>query len=464
MIEQIVEDIMHQAYKDIIEDISQALTSIIQATMLKAEYTQKALVVALSQVKRLRSADKTEKKSDLSYAKNATSKVFQDVTARPSDLKEDFVQITGDVSVPKRVASYNSSEKSNAEKALKDQAIKSGKRVTKIKPSCDRKQDPSLEFVGKLSNLENSLKHQTSISDEIRHEDTLLPITNEQLNFEDDIPLPNIQEINTLDLKQDFAEISGDLPLPVFNEEEQKILARSIPRRRATVPGSIRHKMEAEGAVPRRRRKGRKLDTGDHIWSCSHCTFKVKKKLLLKLHIKRNHINNEVFYCNEFECKYSTTTKENLKIHKFGSHSNSEDLVCKECDKRFTQKGAVQMHMRNIHLKIKEYSCSDCDYETAFKKNLGIHAKRRHGEIDKMRPSEVWKYMVEDKENEKATCSICSKIFECKNSSKSNCINSLKNHLRSKHKITVKSTKMFGRIVHWKQRDVVEKFEKSFET
>ena len=59
-------------------------------------------------------------------------------------------------------------------------------------------------------------------------------------------------------------------------------------------------------------------------------------------------------------------------------------------------------------------------------------------DISKKSNSQVWLHFLKDKEKGKAKCKICANILECKTSSTT----SLKNHLRLKHKIILKSTRI----------------------
>ena len=64
-------------------------------------------------------------------------------------------------------------------------------------------------------------------------------------------------------------------------------------------------------------------------------------------------------------------------------------------------------------------------------------------DISSKSSSEVWKYMHKDKENGKAKCLKCYKVFECKSSTTT----SLKAHLKTKHNIEVKSSRKKSEII-----------------
>ena len=64
-------------------------------------------------------------------------------------------------------------------------------------------------------------------------------------------------------------------------------------------------------------------------------------------------------------------------------------------------------------------------------------------DISSKTSSDVWKYMLKDQENGKAKCKKCYKVLECKSSTTS----SLKNHLKTKHDITIKSSRKQSEII-----------------
>ena len=75
-------------------------------------------------------------------------------------------------------------------------------------------------------------------------------------------------------------------------------------------------------------------------------------------------------------------------------------------------------------------------------------------DISSKSTSEVWNHMLKDKENGKAKCKKCFKIFECKSSTTT----SLTIHLKNQHNIEVKSSRKKSEVIQ------VESDEESDET
>ena len=86
-------------------------------------------------------------------------------------------------------------------------------------------------------------------------------------------------------------------------------------------------------------------------------------------------------------CSASLSSKTNLKRHVMYIH-NSENAVrfrCNTgtCEKSFTSKHKLNMHIRAVHQKIREFQCKTCFNTFAYQNNLKTHEKTVHGGREK---------------------------------------------------------------------------------
>ena len=99
------------------------------------------------------------------------------------------------------------------------------------------------------------------------------------------------------------------------------------------------------------------LKTGHEVvtFICDHCEFKTEKKGLLRTHMKTQHKNDEI-------------------------ESHRDIYTCYECEKIFSNKRNLMVHIQSIHELIK-HPCGQCDYEATQKYDLLKHIKSKHEEV-----------------------------------------------------------------------------------
>jgi hypothetical protein len=81
------------------------------------------------------------------------------------------------------------------------------------------------------------------------------------------------------------------------------------------------------------------------------------------------------------------------------SSSNGKLRKCKECNKTYTSREGLRLHIRNVHLDDKQYICEVCNMRFVRGGDLKIHSIRVHAPMD-LRPCRC---LVEG----------CGKLFSC---------------------------------------------------
>ena len=76
------------------------------------------------------------------------------------------------------------------------------------------------------------------------------------------------------------------------------------------------------------------------------------------------------------KCKYKTTTKEYLRIHRRSIHDGIK-YPCDKCDYKATQSSSLWQHNKTVHEGIK-YPCHQCDYKANRPARLNVHIREAH--------------------------------------------------------------------------------------
>ena len=115
-------------------------------------------------------------------------------------------------------------------------------------------------------------------------------------------------------------------------------------------------------------------------YKCKLCKYKSSKKILLNLHVKRQHCKTneteEIFVCQLCSAKFHS--KSSLNNHIKYKHSGSKPLYkCKNCQLSFNFKSDLERH-EITHIDSKSLSCEDCDFVCKRKSELIRHRKHVH--------------------------------------------------------------------------------------
>jgi uncharacterized Zn-finger protein len=130
---------------------------------------------------------------------------------------------------------------------------------------------------------------------------------------------------------------------------------------------------------------------------CEGVVYKLEKNL--KQHQKLEH-SAQTFVCGVSECQFTTYKWSLLMAHKLESHplkrpledvvedtTDSPELEAKSfqctvdgCQKAFTRKHALKVHVKTVHEDSRPFECRLCQSAFGHKHLLNRHLERMHGE------------------------------------------------------------------------------------
>ena len=162
-------------------------------------------------------------------------------------------------------------------------------------------------------------------------------------------------------------------------------------------------------------KKNTRVQLASHIESkhrenipCPHCGVMFSTKDSLSVHLYRFHSDREVQKCTE--CDYSTIVEAEMRKHFKSRHTDQcletcefcgevfknlkghlqrtgcgqtnaqpkPKIPCPQCDKTFSSKQDMNVHIKRIHLGVKDKMCSQCSYATYSNHNLKLHITKVH--------------------------------------------------------------------------------------
>ena len=112
----------------------------------------------------------------------------------------------------------------------------------------------------------------------------------------------------------------------------------------------------------------------DHVYSCDHCDKQFSQKKALNLHLKTHSSGqNQCSLCGKM-----FTRTSNLQRH-MRIHSGDRPYSCEHCDKAFRSRSNLQQHLVT-HSTVKPFKCEFCAKSFGRVNNLQRHLRIHTGD------------------------------------------------------------------------------------
>ena len=100
----------------------------------------------------------------------------------------------------------------------------------------------------------------------------------------------------------------------------------------------------------------------EKLTQCDHqgCDYKCKWKSNLLSHQKQVHSEERPFACSHTGCSFRCKSKSQLTRHQNHVHLKNKTKRCHVCDKRFSTKSELRVHMMSRH-QTKDHDMTDCE-------------------------------------------------------------------------------------------------------
>ncbi|XP_047541085.1 zinc finger protein 816-like [Vanessa atalanta] len=115
----------------------------------------------------------------------------------------------------------------------------------------------------------------------------------------------------------------------------------------------------------------------DAKFTCDYCNKKYTQKVSLRVHIQHEHGNYKGHECKW--CKKKFWAKSRLNAH-IVKHTQEKKFQCTTCGGKFVSKESLLYHTRT-HTGEKPYKCRFCDSKFLSASRRADHTKRHHSEV-----------------------------------------------------------------------------------
>lgn len=112
----------------------------------------------------------------------------------------------------------------------------------------------------------------------------------------------------------------------------------------------------------------------DAKFTCDHCQKRYSQKMSLRVHIQHEHLNYSNIECEW--CKKKFTCQSRLKAH-IVKHTGERNFACTICDGKFVTKESLLYHTRT-HTGERPYKCPHCDLRLLSASRRAAHIRSQH--------------------------------------------------------------------------------------
>ena len=114
-------------------------------------------------------------------------------------------------------------------------------------------------------------------------------------------------------------------------------------------------------------------------FKCDLCDRIFSTKGSLKMHIKSVHDKIKDICCSDCDMKFLTNA--HLQRHKSSVHDKIKNYECELCGYKCSNNSDLTKHIKQVHTKLKDFECELCDYKSSLKGSLKKHIKSIHTKL-----------------------------------------------------------------------------------
>jgi len=139
------------------------------------------------------------------------------------------------------------------------------------------------------------------------------------------------------------------------------------------------------------------------MFSCSLCDKRFTRKHYVGVHVKTVHGKKREFQC--YKCGRAFGEAGMLRRHVQAVHENVRPFDCSQCSIAFKTQAYLDTHVKAVHEKSLLFPCDQCEKVFRWKGDVNRHKKSEHGQVKQIRCSKCQAcYFEKGTSSSKAIC------------------------------------------------------------
>jgi len=144
------------------------------------------------------------------------------------------------------------------------------------------------------------------------------------------------------------------------------------------------------------------------MFACPHCDKRFTRKHYVGVHVRTVHDRKRDFQC--YKCGRAFGEAGLLKRHVQAVHENVRPFECDQCQLSFNSQAYLETHVKAVHDKSLKFSCDQCDKVFRWKGDVSRHKKSEHGQVKQIRCSKCQACYFEKGASTKEICRAESEV------------------------------------------------------